>query len=128
MFEARRREVTELDQLLQETTFRLWYIAGGVALLVLPMLGLSLWYHRNIGKTDGGRALMRRQEQLRPRTRATLQEVAKMARDIAAGHYGSQARTMQTRVYWIVALWIVALVVYFGVLLWADEMARTAAP
>lgn len=122
--------MSELAQLLQDRSFRLWYIAGGVALLVIPMLWLSLWYHRGIGTTDGGRKLMRRQAANRPRVRSTagLGDAAQMARDIAAGRYGDHARRMQVRAYWIVGLWVVALAGYFGLLLWADELARTAAP
>jgi hypothetical protein len=117
-------------ELLQDTSFRLWYIAGGVALLVVPMLCLSLWYHRNIGSSGGGQRLMRRQRASRPRPHSTagLSDAAKMARDIAAGRYGDRARSMQTRVYWVTGLWVAALIVYFGLLLWADELARMPAP
>ena len=56
-------------ELFQDPTFRLWYIGGGMLLLVVPMLCLSYWYHRNIGSsgehgsamTPGGRRLMQRQ-------------------------------------------------------------------
>lgn len=32
-------------ELFQDPTFRLWYIGGGMLLLVVPMLCLSYWYH-----------------------------------------------------------------------------------
>ncbi len=68
--------------------------------------------------TPGGRRLMQRQ-------RATnLGEAVSMARDIASGRYGEYAKRMQNTVYWAAGLWVVALTVYFGLLIWADEIAR----
>ena len=115
-------------ELFQDPTFRLWYIAGGMLLLIGPMLWLSRWYHRNIGGSDGGRKLMQRQQGSLPRVRSTagLGDAVGMARDIASGRYGQHARRMQNKVYWVAGLWVAALTVYFGLLIWADEMARGA--
>jgi hypothetical protein len=123
-------------ELFQDLTFRLWYIAGGMLLLIGPMLWLSRWYHRNISgsgehgsaMTPGGRKLMQRQQASRPRVRSTagLGDAVGMARDIASGRYGQHARRMQNKVYWVAGLWVVALTVYFGLLIWADEMTRVA--
>ncbi len=115
-------------QLFQDPTFRLCYIAGGMLLLIGPMLWLSLWYHRNIHNGEGGRRLMQRQNANRPRPHVmpNVREVAAMARDISAGRYGQHAKRMQNTVYWVAGLWVAALTVYFGLLIWADEMARVA--
>ena len=115
-------------ELFQDLTFRLWYIAGGMLLLIGPMLWLSRWYHRNISGSEGGRKLMQRQQASRPRVRSTagLGDAVGTARDIASGRYGQHARRMQNKVYWVAGLWVVALTVYFGLLIWADEMARVA--
>ena len=112
--------------LFQDPTFRLWYIAGGMLLLIGPMLWLSLWYHRNILSSEGGRKLMQRQNANRPRPHLTpdLRETAGMARDIASGRYGQHTKRIQNRVYWAAGLWVAALTAYFGLLIWADEMAR----
>ena len=113
-------------ELFQDPTFRLWYIAGGMLLLIGPMLWLSRWYHRNILSSEGGRKLMQRQNANRPRPHLMpdLRETAGMARDIASGHYGQHAKRMQSQVYWVAGLWVAALTAYFGLLIWADEMAR----
>ena len=118
--------MTETLSFVQDPTFRLWYVAGGLVLLAGPMIWLAIWYHANIGKSAGGRALMRRQNRNRPLARSVggLGDAAGMGRDIAAGKYGDDARRMQTRVYWIAGLWVVALIVYFGFLIWADEITR----
>jgi hypothetical protein len=123
-------------ELFQDPTFRLWYIAGGMLLLIGPMLWLSRWYHRNIGSpgehgsamTPGGRELMQRQRANRPRAHVMpdLGEAAATARDIASGRYGQHAKRMQNRVYWVAGVWVAALTAYFGLLIWADEMARVA--
>ena len=113
-------------ELFQDPTFRLCYIAGGMLLLIGPMLWLSWWYHRNIGSSGGGRQLMQHQGEKRPRVRSTagLGDAVGMARDIASGRYGQHAKRMQNTVYWIAGLWVAALATYFGLLIWADEMVR----
>jgi hypothetical protein len=115
----------------KDADFRNTYVLIGVGLMILPMVGLAWWYHTNIGKTPGGRALMKRQNAVgAPIVRSpmlaqkNLAEAAKMARDLADGKYGDGARTMQTKVYWISGLWAVALCLYFGLLIWADEVNR----
>lgn len=113
-------------ELFQDQTFRLWYTAGGMLLLVGPMLWLSYWYHRNIGGSPGGRRLMQRQNANRPQPHVipNLGDTVSMARDIASGRYGQHAKRMQNKVYWVTGLWVAALTAYFGLLIWADEMAR----
>jgi hypothetical protein len=101
------------------------------ALMVLPMIALSAWYHLRIRRSEGGRALMRRQAGNHPRTSITgaaqsAAEAGRMARDIATGKYGAEVRTMQNRTYVIVAIWLVAILVAFGILFWANEINRPA--
>jgi hypothetical protein len=48
-----------------------------------------------------------------------------MARDVAMVRYGDDARRKQNVVYALSALWISVVTAYFGVLLWADEAARS---
>ena len=113
-------------ELFQDQTFRLWYIAGGMLLLIGPMLWLSWWYHCDISSSSGGRQLMQRQNANRPRPHVVpnLGDAVGMTRDIASGRYGQHAKRMQNRVYWVAGLWVAALTIYFGLLIWADEMAR----
>lgn len=117
---------------LADPTTRNWYMGFCFALMVLPMAGLSWWYHGNIGKSEGGRRLMERQARTPPIPRGTLGqaqrnlgEAAGMARDIASGTYGERAHKMQNRVYWIAGLWVLANVLAFGILIWADEVNRS---
>ena len=112
---------------LADPGVRDWYLAFCLALMFLPMLGLSIWFHRNINKSAGGRALMARQRGSNVRARASLGDAAltagegvSMARDIRAGRYGKQAKTMMSRVYWITGIWIALNAIAFGILIWAD--------
>jgi hypothetical protein len=57
-----------------------------------------------------------------------ISEAVRMARDVSSGRYGVEARRMQNWVYGLTGLWLVLVIAYFGVLLWADEAARTTAP
>lgn len=116
---------------LKDPDFRLNYVFVGFAIMILPMVALTWWYHTRIGNTPGGKALMKRQNEVgAPIVRnpmlaqKNLVEAARMARDIADGKYGAEARSMQNLVYWLVGLWVVVLFVYFGLLLWADEVNR----
>ena len=118
---------------LADPTTRLWYLAFCFAVMVLPMIALGYWYHSRINSTPGGRRLMKRQARSAPRPRGSLDQAARnlsdaesMSRDIEAGRYGLGARQMQRRVYWIVGIWVLANVLAFGILLWADEVHRAA--
>ena len=123
--------MSEIASLLAIPAVRGWYLAICFAVMILPMVGLALWYHRNIGATPGGRALMDRQRQSHHPVRRgiwgatkNLAEAFRMGRDIEHGTYGDDAKRMQMIVYWVVGLWLVASVVCFGVLIWADEVNK----
>jgi len=109
-----------IARLLQDPGVRGWSEVGAFLLLTAPILVTAIWYHRAIRKSPGGRQLMRRQSGGR-----SFGEGMAMMRDIAAGQYGDYVRRAQTRVYWIAAIWVIANVAVFGVLMWADEVART---
>lgn len=123
--------MTTLFDALADPTIRFWYLLFCFAIMILPMVGLSVWYHTNIHADGGGRKLMRRQNRSMPRKRrdlgsipGSLKEAGRMARDINKGRYGDQARKMQVTVYWVVGVWLFANIVAFGILLWADEVNR----
>ena len=104
-----------------------WYLAFCMAVMVVPMAVLAIWYHTRIRRTEGGRALMRRQSGAMPsRFNPRLGEGLGMARDIQAGRYGAEAKAMQHKVYWVCGLWIVAVTLCFGLLIYADEVNRAA--
>ncbi len=119
---------------LSDPATRQAYMIFCFALLVLPMIALAAWYHTRINRTAGGRALMGRQNQsdVTPlpyragRAPGLLQEAGSMASDIAAGKYGADAKAMQTVVYWVSGLWVIANAIAFGILIWADEINRGA--
>jgi hypothetical protein len=109
---------------LGDPTIRGWYLIICFAILVLPMIALTYWYHSSIKRTEGGRKLMMRQAEAPPYAGGSLSEAFSMARDIAAGKYGNTAKMMQNRVYWFIGLWLLANIIGFGILLWADEVNR----
>lgn len=107
------------------------YLIFCVALLVLPMVVMSIWFHRGINKSPGGRELMARQRGSCTWARGSLADAAYNAgdgvsimRDISSGRYGNRAKAMMRRVYWFTGLWVLANAVAFGILIWADEINR----
>jgi len=110
------------------------WIAVSFAVMVVPMIMLARWYHSGIGKTEGGRRLMQRQNASPPNlhrglfgAQHNLAKAGSMAADIRAGKYGEQAKFMQAKVYWVVGLWIAANIICFGLLIWAQEVAKGSA-
>lgn len=120
---------------MRDPSTRLWYVWGGLALMVVPMAALAIWYHWNIHSSPGGRDLMRRQNANPPVPRGSFRTAqsqltagVSIVRDIAAGRYGQHARKMQNKTYWMVGTWVIALSIYFGLLIWADEVNRPMLP
>ena len=118
----------ELAQwLMTSETVQLIYISVLLGVMVVPMIFLSIWYHSNIKKTEGGRRLMERQNsaEMRPRLGggASIFGAHRQARDagtnmknagnlhssIMSGQYGDEAKTMQIQVYKFCAVWLGAL-------------------
>lgn len=103
----------------------LWLILS-CAVLILPMVGLSVWYHRQIGRTVGGRRLMADQNAHRPRVGDPgLRAGGRMARKIRSGSYGRHARRLHNRVYLWVALWLVSCTILFGLMVWGSALEQT---
>lgn len=105
------------------------YLAACFTVMVVPIIAIALWYHAAIDKTPGGRALMKRQNEIGVSRNPVfalriLVDALRMGRDIKAGLYGEQPRRMQRQVWVMIGAWIVALVVMFGILIWADAVHR----
>lgn len=120
-----------LLRFISDPAVRDWYILGCFALMLAPIAVLTLWYHSNIGNTEGGRRLMERQNQSRINPRGGLNDASRSARDAASmagdieeGAYGTEARSMQRKVYWAAGLWALANIAAFGLIIWADEVNR----
>lgn len=115
---------------LRDDTFLRAYIFFMLAVMALPMVLLARWYHGNIGKTEGGRELMARQDEgrVRPRSLSGAGDAIPMARDIAAGRYGDETRRMQRRVYVYVALWLLAVAIAAAPLVLANHFYPTSQP
>lgn len=109
---------------LADPASRGMYLVFCLLLLVAPMLALALWYRARVTRTAGGRALMGEQARLRGYSNGGLPEVIRLVRDIAAGRYGAEVRGLQNTTYALVAIWVIANTVAFGILIWADEVNR----
>ena len=84
-----------------------------------------LWYRARLSRSAGGRAQLSAQARLAGRSEAARAGQAfELARDVAAGRYGSNARDVQTTVYWLIGIWLVINALAFGLLFWADEVNR----
>jgi hypothetical protein len=116
-------------QALADPGTRGWYLVFCFALLVLPMLALSIWFHRGIEAGPGGRALMARHRSTqswasRFNAARSLADGLAIARDVKSGRYGKWVKIRMRRVYWISGLWAAANIIAFGILSWADEVNR----
>lgn len=125
--------IDSLLRFIADPAVRDWYILGCFALMILPILALTFWYHSNIGKTEGGRRLMERQNKSHVNPRGSLNQATRsvreaggMAGDIESGAYGTDARSMQHKVYWTAGLWALVNIIAFGLIIWADEVTRVA--
>ncbi len=73
------------------------YLAFALAVLFLPLPAISVWFHRRIVRTPGGRRLMRAQRQagrvnISLNAPASLRDGLRMFKDLRAGKYGQDAR------------------------------------
>ena len=101
------------------------YLVFALAVMIVPMIALAKWYHGNVGRSAGGRALMKEHNAEPPIIHGAflarnLAAAIRLYRRIASGVFGREVQRLQSRVYLIVALWIVANVIVFGILIWAD--------
>ncbi len=110
-------------ELFKDGTFRTWYLAGGIALMVLPVVVLQMRYNAALKRTAAGRELLRRQDEIRGRPRKAGQGF-EQARDVLKGKYGAEAGVALKQVYWGFGIWIVVLALYMGLMIWADEVNR----
>ena len=100
------------------------YIGVLLATMILPMIYLSSWYHKEVAKTEGGNELMDDQNsaEYRARRGATLtdegalrqakgnfQKADKLNSEIMSGKYGSHAKQVQIQTYKFVGVWLLAL-------------------
>jgi hypothetical protein len=120
-----------ISQALADPTTRYWYQVFCFALMILPMIALTWWYHSRIGETAGGRELMGEQERVGVSLNrdpadalGSAQGAVRMAKDIAEGRYGAEVRRMQNLTYLFVGIWLLATFVAFGIMIWADEVNR----
>ena len=83
--------------LRDDTVFKI-YLAVMMAVMIGPMVLLTMYYHANVSRSGGGKALMREQEKHAPnasnprRALGNLGAAGRMAKDISAGRYGSSVR------------------------------------
>lgn len=105
---------------LSEPAVRDTYVNICFALLIVPPLIFSVWYHRRIRRTHEGRDLMQRQSHSSVRS---LRDGWDMMRDIASGRYGDDVRDTQRSAYRFFVVWLVVLFIAFGGLLLAETIA-----
>jgi hypothetical protein len=126
---ARWQGMEAIFTALADPTIRGWYLVLCISVLVLPLAALARWYHARIGKTEGGRALMVEHERIGVPARSNpiaafsaLWRSLALARNISSNRYGDAARRLQITAYGVASVWLIANVVLFGVLIWADEV------
>ena len=109
---------------LADPVVRMVYLVFGCALLIVPMIALGIWYHRQMKRLPGGNAVLKQQQQVGTDI-GTLGPAIDFGRAIAAGRYGPDIRQLQNTMYLLVGLWLVINALVFGVFIWADEVNRS---
>jgi len=118
--------MTTILALFSNDTFHLCYSIMGAALMLLPMLGLSRWYHASMRRTARGRAAVERQRAIGPYARE-LGAGLNLGRALTRGRYGGAAQAIYKRALLFTAVWIAVVTVWWGLLIWADEMNKVPA-
>ncbi|HRD76591.1 MAG TPA: hypothetical protein PK264_11725 [Hyphomicrobiaceae bacterium] len=111
-----------LADAIRDQTFLKVYLCVGLAIMLLPVIVLTVMYNVGIRRTPGGRRLLK--EQNRPGTSRSSGTAIVMARDITRGVYGEDARRLQNRTYWLFGAWLLAVVLVFGALIWAQDINK----
>ncbi len=98
------------------------YLAFALAVLFLPLPAISVWFHRRIVRTPGGRRLMRAQRQagrvnISLNAPASLRDGLRIFKDLRAGKYGQDARHVMRRTWQLLALWLAACVLVLAPLI-----------
>ena len=97
-----------------------FYMMLCIAVMVLPMLGLAIWVHRGIGRTEGGRRLMRDHGNAPMRSRSPVHsarqigQAAAASKAVNAGYYGQTVKSTYKTVWVIVGLWLLANILVWG--------------
>ncbi|MEM7299591.1 MAG: hypothetical protein AAF468_00785 [Pseudomonadota bacterium] len=120
----------------------LYWLVFSMAVLVLPVIAITIWYHRAIAQDEGGQALMEEQNRVgvrlrsandgarthaqRQKDRQRIKDTKRMAADISSGKYGDQAKAIQNRMYLYFLYWIVATVLVFTPFLWGISLNQAA--
>ena len=108
---------------LADPLTRTVYLVFCGMLLVAPMIVLAIWYRARIRRMPGGDAVQREQARIGVRTSRDWQAIG-LVREIAAGRYGAEIRTLLNTVYIVAAIWVLLNAAFFGILIWADEVNR----
>jgi hypothetical protein len=112
--------------LFKDESFRLWYTAGIFVLLLLP-LPVAWWHRSRMKRTPGGRAVLARQKAIGPYAHR-YGDASRLVDDIKRGIHGPDARAQHLRVTRFLVLWIAAVTLAAGLMIWADEANRVLAP
>ncbi len=103
--------------LLANETAQTAYLFTFLAVLVLPLVGLAIWFHSVIGRTEGGRRLMALQSEYHKRNVIGGRPHAKTAEifeGLRRGEFGEDVAHIYRTVlkvlgYWMVFLFLFAL-------------------
>ena len=107
------------------------YLVFALAVLIVPLIILSRWYHKSVDRSAGGRALMKEQNAAPPVAHGAflfqnISTAVRLYKKIAAGVFGKQVQRLQNRVYWFLGFWILANIIVFGILIWADTVNQAS--
>ena len=103
--------------LLTDDTVRSVYIAILMGVMILPMIGLSIWFHSNIKSTGGGKKLMRQHTAshgLHRTNVSSMVSAARMFKGVRDGTYGTNVTQMYRVVWRVMGYWLLACMIIGG--------------
>ena len=109
---------TILD-LFKNETFNFVYSIIGLILMIGPIIVLTRWYHARMRGTSGGRAAVQQQRAIGPYARE-LGAGLDLGRALMRGRYGREPQSIYRRTVVLVVVWVVVMVLWWGLLIWAD--------
>ncbi len=114
-------------ELLMVREHWLWTMNAAFAFMVTVPAVLSWYYHSRVRLLTGGKRLRGVQRELAPRhgnVAGNLSNAAEIWRRVQSGEFGPEARRLLYRCAAVIIAWVVILVVWFGILLYAEEQVK----
>ena len=89
-----------------------------MGVVIVPMIGLAIWYHLRINNTEGGRRLMGEHNEQQARMQGQAQDLVgafRMIKGINRGAYGEEVQKIYKIMWRVLAYWLLAIAIVGGI-------------